>query len=66
MIKLTKLNGEPFVLNCDHIVTIDIIPDSKITLTNKEFYIVKEDVDQIIDKVVSYNRRIHTTQDHTL
>lgn len=59
MIKLTKLNGEPFVLNCDHIVTIDIIPDSKITLVNREFYIVKEDVDDIINKVVEYNQRIH-------
>lgn len=63
MIKLTKLNGEPFVLNCDHIVTIDIIPDSKITLVNKEFYIVKEDVDTIIDKVVAYNQRIHSKID---
>ena len=63
MIKLTKLNGEPFVLNCDHIVTIDIIPDSKITLVNKEFYIVKEDVDQIIEKVVEYSRGIHSRTD---
>ncbi len=63
MIKLTKLNGEPFVLNCDHIVTIDIIPDSKITLVNKEFFIVKEDVDQIIDRVIEYNRRIHSKTD---
>ena len=66
MIKLTKLNGEPFVLNCDHIVTIDIIPDSKITLTNKEFYIVKEDVDQIIEKIVDYNRRIHGKIDNNI
>lgn len=63
MIKLTKLNGDPFVLNCDHIVTIDIIPDSKITLANKEFFIVKEDVDEIIDKVIDYNRRIHQRVD---
>lgn len=63
MIKLTKLNGDPFVLNCDHIVTIDIIPDSKITLANKEFFIVKEDVDEIIDKIIDYNRRIHQRVD---
>ena len=63
MIKLTKLNGDPFVLNCDHIVTIDIIPDSKITLANKEFFIVKEDVDEIIDKVIDYNRKIHQRVD---
>lgn len=59
MIKLTKINNEHFVLNCDHIVTIDIIPESKITLTNKEFYIVKEGIDEIIDKVIDYNRKIY-------
>ncbi len=58
MIKLTKLNNEHFVINCDQIMTIDIIPESKITLMNKEHFIVKESVDEIIDKVVDYNRRL--------
>lgn len=58
MIKLTKLNNEVFVINCDQIMTIDIIPESKITLMNKEHFIVKESVDEIIDKVVAYNKRL--------
>lgn len=58
MIKLTKLNNEKFVINCDQIMTIDIIPESKITLMNKEHFIVKESVDEIIDKVVAYNKKL--------
>lgn len=58
MIKLTKLNNEEFVINCYQIMTIDIIPESKITLMNKEHFIVKESVDEIIDKIVEYNRRL--------
>lgn len=58
MIKLTKLNNEVFVINCNQIMTIDIIPESKITLMNKEHFIVKESVDEIIDKVVDYNKRL--------
>ncbi|MGL5255962.1 MAG: flagellar FlbD family protein [Proteocatella sp.] len=56
MIKLTKLNNEEFVINCYQIMTIDIIPESKITLMNKEHFIVKESVDEIIDRIVEYNR----------
>lgn len=58
MIKLTKLNNEEFVINCYQIMTIDIIPESKITLMNKEHFIVKESVDEIIDRIVEYNRRL--------
>lgn len=58
MIKLTKLNNEIFIINCNQIMTIDIIPESKITLMNKEHFIVKESVDEIIDKVVAYNKRL--------
>ena len=58
MIKLTKLNNEEFVINCSQIMTIDIIPESKITLMNKEHFIVKESIDEIIRKTIEYNRMI--------
>ncbi len=58
MIQLTKLNHERFVLNCDHIITIDCIPDSKITLINKEFFIVQESMEEIVEKIIEYKRKI--------
>lgn len=57
MIKLTKLNNEPFALNSSHIVSIEIIPESKITLVNKEFYIVKESLDEIIERIIEQKHK---------
>ncbi len=62
MIKLTTLNGDQIVINCNQIESIETIPESKIILLNKDFYIVKENADEIIDKVIEYNARIYTLQ----
>lgn len=66
MIKVTKLNGEKFVLNCNQIVSIESIPESKIILHNKSFFIVKESPDEIIDKVIEYYSKIESLHKHTL
>lgn len=58
MIKLTKLNNEIFVVNCNQIESIEVIPETKIVLMNKDFYIVQEDVDEIIDKIIEFNAKI--------
>ncbi|MCQ4936074.1 MULTISPECIES: flagellar FlbD family protein [Anaerotignum] len=60
MIKLTKLNGEKFVLNCEQIIVIESIPESKILLNNLSFYIVRETPDEIIEKSIKYLSAIHT------
>ena len=54
MIFLTKINGEQFVMNCDQIQTIEIIPESKITLVNREQYIVKERPEVILERIIEY------------
>lgn len=59
MIKLTKLNGEKFVLNCEQIIAIECIPESKILLNNLSFYIVRETPDEIIEKSIKYLSAIH-------
>lgn len=58
MIKLTKLNNEIFVVNCNQIESIEKIPETKIVLMNKDFYIVQEDLDEIIDKIIEFNAKI--------
>lgn len=64
MIKLTKLNGEKFVLNCEQIVAIESIPESKIILHNLSFYIVRETPDEIIQKSVEYLMLTHSLNIH--
>ena len=58
MIKLTKLNNEIFVVNCNQIESIEKIPETKIVLMNKDFYIVQEDLDEIIEKIIEFNPKI--------
>ena len=59
MIMLTKLNNTKIVLNCAQIESVELIPESKIIMTNGKFYIVKEDAEEIIEKTIEYNGKIH-------
>ncbi|QAT44049.1 flagellar FlbD family protein [Aminipila luticellarii] len=58
MIKLTKLNGVEFLLNDAQIQMIDSIPESKVVLSNKDYYIVRESFEEIIDRIIEFNARI--------
>ena len=59
MLMLTKLNNTKIVLNCAQIESVELIPESKILMTNGKFYIVKEGAEEIIEKTIEYNGRIH-------
>lgn len=59
MIKLTRLNGNVFILNDDLIEVIDETPDTIIKLSNDKRIVVKEGVDEVIEKIIKYKRKIH-------
>lgn len=59
MIKLSKLNGEVFVLNCDLIETIEQTPNTLITLNNGKKLIVLNSTEEIIKKVVDYKKHLY-------
>ena len=56
MIMLTKLNGVTFALNDELIETINANPDTTITMDNKNFYIVRESIDEVIEKIIEFRR----------
>jgi len=58
MIELTKLNDEKVVINSSQIEYVETIPESKIVMLNGKYHIVKEPLDEIINKAVDYNRCI--------
>lgn len=58
MIILTKLNGEYITVNDRQIEYIDQIPESKITMMNGRYHIVRESPQEIIERVVQFNRKI--------
>ena len=58
MIKVTRLNGKEFVVNADLIQYLEETPDTIITLVNHEKVVVKERVDEVIRRVIAYNRSV--------
>ncbi|MGE6631407.1 flagellar FlbD family protein [Bacillus sp. NPDC077027] len=58
MIAVTKLNGKEFMINALHIEQIESFPDTTITLANGKKFIVKEDQEQIEERIISFYRRI--------
>ncbi len=58
MIKLTRLNHQIMVVNPDHIYAAEARPDTTLRLVSGETIIVRESLDELIDKVVEYRQRI--------
>ena len=58
MINLTKLNDSKIVINSDLIEFIEAIPDTIVTLTTGQKIMVKESVEDVVNKVLEYKRKI--------
>ena len=59
MIKLTRLDGEAFILNADLIKYVEQRPDTFITLTSGDRVVVAESMDDVIDRAVQYQQQKH-------
>ena len=56
MIRLTKLNKEEFVLNAELIRYIERCPDTLITLINGDTLMVRETLDEVVRRAVTYHQ----------
>jgi len=52
------LNDSEFVVNAELIQTIESTPDTVIKLINGRKLVVKEGVDEVIEKVITYKRKV--------
>src|SRR5262249_33235278 len=59
MVRLTRLNHVPLILNSDLIEHIEETPDTVITLTTGQILRVREPAEQVVNRIVAYLRRIH-------
>ena len=59
MIKLTRLGGEPFILNAELIQYVEARPDTFITLTNGQRLVVVESMDEVLRRAVQYQQAKH-------
>lgn len=57
MIYVTRLNGKTFALNPDLIETMEETPDTVITLTGGNKYVVSEAIEVLIQRIAEFRRR---------
>lgn len=59
MIQLTRLDGEAFVLNAELIRYVERRGDTFVTLSTSERIVVRESMDEVVDKAIAYQQRKH-------
>ncbi len=60
MIRLTRINRLPLVLNSDLIEHMEATPDTIISLTNGQKLVVAETPEEVIERVIQFRRAILT------
>lgn len=60
MIRVTRINHSPLILNSDLIEHMETTPDTVISLTNGQKYVVLEAAEDIVEKVVDFRRRLYS------
>lgn len=58
MIHLTRLNNSRVTINSDLIKFVEQSPDTVITLLNGEKILVRENVDEVIARVIEFRREL--------
>jgi flagellar protein FlbD len=61
MIILHRLNQQEFVLNADLVETLEATPDTLVTLTNGKKLIVRDDIKDVIGRVIEYRQLCNST-----
>jgi flagellar protein FlbD len=58
MILVSRLQGQPFYLNPDLVMTVESTPDTVITLTNNEKFVVLESPEVLQQRFIEFKRAI--------
>ncbi|WP_428939489.1 flagellar FlbD family protein [Fontivita pretiosa] len=58
MITLTRLNGQPLVVNAEKIRYVEQTPDTMLCCDNGEKLMVKESLQEVIRRAIEYARLI--------
>ncbi len=58
MIKVTRLNGLEYYINPHQIESMEIHPDTTLLMLSGKHVVVKEKVEEVIDRIVEYRKRI--------
>ncbi len=62
MIKVIRLSGEALYINFFQVQCLESIPETKIKMMNGDYYLVKDSVDSIIERVKEFINNCITFQ----
>jgi flagellar protein FlbD len=62
MIRVTRLNHSALILNSDLIEHIEITPDTVITLTSGQKFMVLESAEEIVEEVIAFRRSLFSKE----
>ena len=58
MISVTRLDGTQVVVNAGHLLLVEKTPDTVLVLTTGRHVMVRETVEQVVERVVEYRRKV--------
>lgn len=62
MITITRLDKRVIVLNADLIKSLESTPDTIVTLINGDTIVVRESVEDVVQRVIEYQRQVRGFQ----
>ena len=58
MIRVTHLNGKPFIVNAELVKYVEEMPDTVITMRDGERIVVRESAQEVVARAVDYGRSV--------
>ncbi len=65
MIRVTTMDGRHIVINSDLIETVQATPDTVITFMDGKKLIVKDTVDDVVNRIIEFRHRVLTWPEST-
>jgi flagellar protein FlbD len=59
MIKVTRLDGREYYINPYQIECIEVNPDTTLVMLSGKQHIVREEVDDVLEKIQTYLRQLN-------
>jgi len=59
MIFVTRLNGSEIAVNTELLATVEATPDTLLILVNGTKILVKESVEEVVERITAYRRSVH-------
>lgn len=58
MILVSRFDGSEFYINAELIETVEMRPDTVISLTNGKKLVVRESADEVVSRIIGYKRSV--------